>query len=280
MRKYHVVMTAVLFAALLSACSGKSDKPATEKSKENAQETVQSETRMPDIQILDEPETTASQETSVAAETLPAGAADAGQTGAGSAGDGSLGAGMAVQPAAGAESQAAVKETEPEKVYSVEAFESTMYATAGVNVRASYSTQSDVVTSLSPGQKVKVTGRSANGWMRIIYNGQEVFVYEKYLSDSAPKESTSGPVPTENKTPGTSQTESLSPGSVVAPGGSPDTSFMTPGNVTIVEPLPGSTSSSGAGGTSPGQGPGPGSGTSGGPTGSSGSASPVGGPGM
>lgn len=299
MRKYHVIMTAVVFAALLSACSGKSGKAATEKSKENTQETVQTETRTPDIQILEETETSASQETGASAGTLISGGESAGAAGgiaAGSAETGSA-AGSAGAQAAGAEANAAVKaetsavkETEEVKVYSVEAFETTMYAASAVNVRSNYTTQSDVLTSLSPGQKVKVTGRSANGWMRIIYNGKDAFVYEKYLSDSAPKQSAAGPIPVENKTPGTSQTESVSPGTVVAPGGSSDTSFMTPGNVTIVDPLPGGTSVPGgtsapggasvSGGTSPGPGPGASGSMGGGPGGGQGSSYPMAGPGM
>lgn len=279
MKKYRIVMIVALLAALLSACSTKKGEPATEKSTENKQETVQPETRKPVIQILEETESAAAPETSAAAETPAAGIGGIGNAG--------TGADAAAKPESKAETKKetkAVKETEPVKVYSVEAFEKTMYATSSVNVRANYTTQSKVITSLSPGQKVKVTGKSANGWMRIIYNGKDAYVYQKYLSDSAPKASVTGPVPAQSQTAGNVQPEGPLPGSTSPLPGStsplPGSTSPTPGstseglspgngNVTIVAPAP-------AGNTSGYSGTPQGPGASGGP-GESGSSS--GGPG-
>ena len=69
-------------------------------------------------------------------------------------------------------------------VYAVTAVQKTMYVTQPVHVRASYTTKSDVLTSFGTGQKVAVTGQSANGWMRITYKGGEAYIYKKYLSSS------------------------------------------------------------------------------------------------
>lgn len=75
-------------------------------------------------------------------------------------------------------------ETEAPVVYAVTALQKTMYVTQPVHVRASYTMKSDVLTSFGTNQKVEVTGRSANGWMRIVYNGKDAYIYQKYLSES------------------------------------------------------------------------------------------------
>ena len=256
MRRYQVAMITVLLAALLTSCSKKADEPATERSQENVQETVQTETRKPVIEIMDEteaasePETSAPTETSAPAETRADGTAGVGETGA------------VVSSEAAAETKP-VKKVEAPKTYSVEAFEDTMYATASVNVRASYTTQSEVLTSLSVGQKVRVTGKSANGWMRIIYDGRDAYVYQKYLSGSAPGQKTekskTAPV-TAPKAP-ESQPSSSSP----APGSLSDSPAMSPGEVPIVSPAPTNNTSWGGGmapGTGSGMSAGPGSGSS------------------
>lgn len=129
------------------------------------------------------------------------------------------------------------KKTETPKVYSVTAFEDTMYAVSSVNVRAGYTTKSEVLTCLSPGEKVKVTGKSANGWMRVIYDGRDAYVYQKYLTENVPKRKSSASEPQkpeavtpENEKPQTNVT--------TYPGAKSGDPVEEPGGIPIVAPAP------------------------------------------
>lgn len=62
----------------------------------------------------------------------------------------------------------------------------TVYATTSVNVRASYSTSSSVVGSLSEGDSVTRTGKGSNGWSRVTYNGQTAYINSDYLTTEKP----------------------------------------------------------------------------------------------
>ena len=69
----------------------------------------------------------------------------------------------------------------------------TMYATTTVNVRSSYSTNSDKLGSLSKAQSVTRTGigtGAAAGWSRIEFNGKVAYVSSDYLSTTKPQVST------------------------------------------------------------------------------------------
>lgn len=72
----------------------------------------------------------------------------------------------------------------------------TMYATTTVNVRSSYSTNSDKLGSLTKAQSVKCTGigtGAAAGWSRIEFNGKVAYVSSDYLSTTKPQVSVSKP---------------------------------------------------------------------------------------
>ena len=72
----------------------------------------------------------------------------------------------------------------------------TMYATTTVNVRSSYSTNSDKLGSLTKAQSVKRTGigtGAAAGWSRIEFNGKVAYVSSDYLSATKPQVSVSKP---------------------------------------------------------------------------------------
>lgn len=86
---------------------------------------------------------------------------------------------------------AAQPETTAAKVYKVTDMKKTMYATASVRVRASYSTSSDVLAGLSKDEKVEVTGQSENGWLRVNYKGNVGYVSKDYLTEKAPQSATS-----------------------------------------------------------------------------------------
>lgn len=82
----------------------------------------------------------------------------------------------------------------------------TVYATTSVNVRASYSADSDKVGSLSSGASVTRTGVGDNGWSRIIYNGNEAYVSSDYLTTTKPSTSTPSTSKPSTSTPSTPST--------------------------------------------------------------------------
>ena len=72
----------------------------------------------------------------------------------------------------------------------------TLYATTTVNVRSSYSTNSDKLGSLTKAQSVKCTGigtGAAAGWSRIEFNGKVAYVSSDYLSATKPQVNVSKP---------------------------------------------------------------------------------------
>lgn len=62
----------------------------------------------------------------------------------------------------------------------------TMYATAEVNVRSTYSSDGAIYGTLAKGTAVEITGTTDNGWVRVKYNGATAYVYADYLSWKAP----------------------------------------------------------------------------------------------
>lgn len=62
----------------------------------------------------------------------------------------------------------------------------TMYATAGVNIRKSYSSDSAVIGVLVKGQGIEITGTTNNGWVCVNYYGTTGYIYADYLSWSEP----------------------------------------------------------------------------------------------
>ena len=84
----------------------------------------------------------------------------------------------------------------------------TLYATTTVNVRSSYSTNSDKLGSLTKAQSVTRTGigtGDAAGWSRIEFNGKVAYVSSDYLSATKPQVSVSKPS-TGNSSSGSTQT--------------------------------------------------------------------------
>ena len=68
----------------------------------------------------------------------------------------------------------------------------TVYAISSVNVRSGPSTDDMIVGSLSYGESVQRTGIGNKGWSRVLYNGEEAYVYASYLSTTNPAQDTSG----------------------------------------------------------------------------------------
>lgn len=115
----------------------------------------------------------------------------------------------------------AAVETTAAKKYNVSDVKKTMYATASVRVRSSYSTSSDVLAALADGEKVDVTGQVENGWMRVSYKGHTGYVSGSYLSETPPATksstaNTSGQGNTQTK-PSTTTGTGTTPGTTTGP---------------------------------------------------------------
>ena len=79
-------------------------------------------------------------------------------------------------------------ETETIEDVSITEMDATMYATTGVNVRESYSAESNKLRTVGTGEAVHVTGQTADGsWYRIEDAGAgEGFISAQYLSTEKP----------------------------------------------------------------------------------------------
>ena len=78
--------------------------------------------------------------------------------------------------------------------YTIVAMDATMYATAGVNVRAGYSTSDHILGGLAAGSSVHVTGKVQKdgadlGWYQVAYNGASAYISASFLTDKAPASS-------------------------------------------------------------------------------------------
>lgn len=90
------------------------------------------------------------------------------------------------------------------KKMQMKAVDETVYATAGVHIRKSYSTNSKVVGSLAKGESIKRTGVCENGWSRVVYKNADAYIYGEYLTKNAPK-AEAKPAKTNGEKPATPQ---------------------------------------------------------------------------
>lgn len=126
----------------------------------------------------------------------------------------------------------------------------TMYATTTVNVRSSYSTNSDKLGSLTKAQSVTRTGigtGAAAGWSRIEFNGKVAYVSSDYLSATKPQVSVSKPS-TGNSSSGSTQTSK--PSSKPSTGGSGGGNSQTTTSGSEIDKGSSNTSSGSGGGLS------------------------------
>ncbi|MBR2704597.1 MAG: cadherin-like beta sandwich domain-containing protein [Clostridia bacterium] len=65
----------------------------------------------------------------------------------------------------------------------------TMYATGDINVRKSYSADSDKIGSLKAGDKVTRIAKGDNGWSKVSYNGSTGYIKTSLLTDEEQKKS-------------------------------------------------------------------------------------------
>jgi len=80
--------------------------------------------------------------------------------------------------------------------FTIASLSATMYATAGVNVRAGYSTNDAILGGLGIGSSVNVTGKVQKngqdyGWYQVQYNGSSAYMNSGFLSPNAPAQSSS-----------------------------------------------------------------------------------------
>ena len=266
MKKHWMILTAAMTAVMITAC-GSGDgivingtKAAdsnieTENTEEGGGSTDGAGTAMGEskggtkIEIVTGETTQAAEES--AAESLEGQTEPANQAGSGSSQSQTPSATTApttAAPTTAAPTTAA--STTAAQQYTVTDVKKTMYATSSVRVRSGYSTSSDVLGALAEGEKVEVTGESANGWMRVNYKGHVAYVSKSYLTETAPAATTAGtqtgtgtqtdkPTSTTNTgtTPGGSSSGPTASGTTTSggtttPGGSsngPTASGTTPG---------------------------------------------------
>ena len=62
----------------------------------------------------------------------------------------------------------------------------TVYATAGVNIRAKASADADKIGTLAAGGSITRTGKTSSGWSRVDYNGQTGYIKSDYLTTTKP----------------------------------------------------------------------------------------------
>ena len=70
----------------------------------------------------------------------------------------------------------------PDSGVEVESTRQTAYVVSYVNVRADAQSGSEILGVLDGGDSVTVTGICANGWYRVIYEGETGYVWRDYLS--------------------------------------------------------------------------------------------------
>lgn len=80
------------------------------------------------------------------------------------------------------EEEAGAGQDLPDSGVEVESTRQTAYVVSSVNVRADAQNGSEVLGILDSGDSVTVTGICANGWYRVVYEGQTGYVWGDYLS--------------------------------------------------------------------------------------------------
>lgn len=75
-----------------------------------------------------------------------------------------------------------------QKEMKIKAVNETVYTTAGVHIRESYTTASKVLGSLAKGDSILRTGVCENGWSRVQYESKDAYIYGEYLTTNKPKE--------------------------------------------------------------------------------------------
>lgn len=302
MKKQWIFFIAAMTAVSITACGGgdgitingttaaEAGSDVTE-AKETPEETSQQQEGVPEtssgtrIEIITGETTEAETAESTESEAEQSGSGQSSQnsgqssqgSGQSSAGASSQQSGSSGQSSSGSSGSSGTTQsssTAATQTYKVNDIKKTMYATASVRVRSSYSTSSEVIAGLKNGEKIEVTGESENGWMRVNYNGHVGYVAKSYLTETPPATTAEASGQTGSTSSGTSSGSQSGTSSSSGSTGSSQTSKPT--TTTGSSQTPGSTSTAAgpSGGSTTGSATGPGGGT--GSTGSSGATAPGG----
>ena len=82
---------------------------------------------------------------------------------------------------------------------SVSEVDETVYATAGVNIRAKASSDSEKVGSLATNSSIHRTGKTDNGWSRVEFGGKTGYIKSDYLTTEKPKVETTSETEASNE---------------------------------------------------------------------------------
>jgi uncharacterized protein YgiM (DUF1202 family) len=74
----------------------------------------------------------------------------------------------------------------PTKTPTYEEVSETVYATRDANVRCGPSIQNEQIGSVTKGMAFTCIGIGDNGWSKIIYNGEEAYIYSMYITTVSP----------------------------------------------------------------------------------------------
>ena len=172
MKKQGIFLTALIILALSSGC-GKTQPVSETETTSEIENTVIEETEESTIET--ETETVSETETqSIEAETEP----------------------IATEEETETEPETILPESETATVeeMAISEMDALMYAQANVNIRASYSKDSEKLGALQKGTGIKVTGVTADqNWYRVEYKEAEAFVAASYLGLEKPAEETPAP---------------------------------------------------------------------------------------
>ena len=189
MKKQGIFLTALIILALSSGC-GKTQPVSETETTSEIENTVIEETEESTIET--ETETVSETETqSIEAETEP----------------------IATEEETETEPETILPESETATVeeMAISEMDALMYAQANVNIRASYSKDSEKLGALQKGTGIKVTGVTADqNWYRVEYKEAEAFVAASYLGLEKPAEETPAPA-VETPAPATPAPEAQAP---------------------------------------------------------------------
>ena len=168
MKKQKIILTALILLTLLSGC-GKAQPVSETETTTEIEETVSVETEESTIET--ETEIASETETqSIEAETEP------------------------IATEEEAETILLESETVTVEEMAISEMDAMMYAQDNVNIRASYSADSEKLGALQKGTRIKVTGVTADkNWYRVEYKEAEAFIAASYLGLEKPAEEASAP---------------------------------------------------------------------------------------
>ena len=178
-KKMATYLSLVLLAGVICACGGvpgDQDQIPTEKEETTTDfdSTGETEEALPETEAIDE-----IKESAVEPETIEETEESA----------------VEIETESETETILPESETATAEEMAISEMDALMYAKANVNIRASYSADSEKLGSLQKGSGIKATGVTADqNWYRVEYKEAEAFVAASYLGLEKPAEEAPAPV--------------------------------------------------------------------------------------